>query len=486
MKTFPRIIQGGMGVAISSWELANTVSRHGCLGVVSGTGIAIVVTARLMQGDPGGHVRRALEHFPYPEAAQKVLDKYYIPGGIEPGKPYKRQTMWSINPPQELNALTVIANFVEVFLAKEGHENPVGINLLEKVQMPNISSLYGAMLAGVDYVIMGAGIPLQIPGVLDDLSEHKPVSYRLDVVGADKGEEFRIHFDPEATFPGIRDITGTLKRPQFLPIISSVVLAQALLKRSTGEINGFVIEMPIAGGHNAPPRGAMQLNEFGEPIYGAKDEIDLERIKKMGLPFWLAGGYGSPEKLREAIEVGAVGIQVGTAFAYSSESGMSPPERQAIIQKVIEGTAVVRTDPRISPTGFPFKVVQLEGSISDPSVYAARPRVCDIGFLRTVYKQEDGSLGYRCASEPVKDYVRKGGKLEETEGRGCLCNHLGAAAGFSQFQNKTGWQEPAVITSGNDLPNIIQFLKPGQTSYSAVDVINHLMSGLASNEAAAD
>ncbi len=485
MSTLPRIIQGGMGVAISSWKLARTVSEQGCLGVVSGTGVSIVFTARLMQGDPGGHVRRALAHFPFQDVAQKMLDKYYRPEGTATNQSFKRHTMWTINPPEQLNALTVVANFVEVFLAKEGHNNPVGINLLEKVQMPNMSSLYGAMLAGVDYVIMGAGIPLQIPGILDNLAEHKPVSYRLDVVGADKDDDYRIHFDPEKTFPGIAEALGPIKRPQFLPIISSVVLAQALLKRATGEINGFVIELPIAGGHNAPPRGAVKLNELGEPIYGPKDVVDLERIKKLGLPFWLAGGYGSPEKLREALEVGAAGIQVGTAFAYSNESGMSAPERQKIVEKVIEGTATVRTDPRISPTGFPFKVVQLEGTMSDSSVYEARPRICDLGFLRAIYKQEDGSVGYRCASEPIDAYLKKGGKLEDTVGRGCLCNNLGAAAGFPQYQ-KYDYQEPPVITSGNDLPNIIQFLKPGQTNYSAVDVINHLLSGLATQESAAD
>ena len=41
------------------------------------------------------------------------------------------------------------ANFVEVFLAREGHVHPVGINFLEKIQMPHLPSLYGAMLAGV-------------------------------------------------------------------------------------------------------------------------------------------------------------------------------------------------------------------------------------------------------------------------------------------------------------------------------------------------
>ena len=62
--TLPKIIQGGMGVAISTWQLANSVSKAGQLGVVSGTGIALIMMARLSQGDEGGHIRRALGHFP--------------------------------------------------------------------------------------------------------------------------------------------------------------------------------------------------------------------------------------------------------------------------------------------------------------------------------------------------------------------------------------------------------------------------------------
>ncbi|MFX4805988.1 hypothetical protein ABTB42_20590, partial [Acinetobacter baumannii] len=75
--------------------------------------------------------------------------------------------MPSLDPGRPLLELTVVANFVEVWLAKQGHNSPIGINLLEKIQVPTVPSLFGAMLAGVDYVLMGAGIPRQIPGVLD-------------------------------------------------------------------------------------------------------------------------------------------------------------------------------------------------------------------------------------------------------------------------------------------------------------------------------
>jgi nitronate monooxygenase len=463
-----------MGIGVSNWELAQAVSKEGGLGVVSGTGLAFILVARLMEGDLGGQVRRALSHFPHQESVGRILDKYYVPGGIPAGQPYKRPTMWTINPPRALNELTVVANFVEVFLAKEGHHNPVGINLMEKLQMPAMTSAYGAMLAGVDAIIMGAGIPMQMPGILDKLAQHQPTSYRLDVVGSGKEDEARIYFDPEETFPGLAERIGPINRPYFLPIISSVILAQALLKRATGSIEGFVIELPVAGGHNAPPRGTLVLNDKGEPIYGKKDEVDLGKMKELGLPFWLAGGYDTPESFREALAAGAAGIQVGTAFAYCNESGMRGDIRHKLLQKAFAGEAVVRTDPIASPTGFPFKVVEFEESVSSQTVYQLRPRVCDMGLLRHAYKADDGAIGYRCPAEPEEIYLKKGGQPEETVDRVCLCNNLASTAGFPQ-RRKEGYVEPPVITSGDGFVHIAaKFLKPGQMSYSAKDVLDYL------------
>ena len=95
-----------------------------------------------------------------------------------------------------------------------------------------------------------------------------------------------------------------------------------MLKKADGKVDGFVIEGFTAGGHNAPPRGRLQLNERGEAICGERDTVDLAKMRALGLPFWLAGGYGSPEKLAEAIHAGASGVQVGTAFAFCEESGL--------------------------------------------------------------------------------------------------------------------------------------------------------------------
>ncbi len=479
----PKLIQGGMGVAISDWRLARAVSQRGQLGVVSGTAVSRVMASRLSDGDLAGHVRRALASFSMPEPVQKILKRYYVPGGKTPDMPYTSPPAYLIQPPKFLDQLTAIANYVEVFLAKEGHDGVVGVNLLEKVQMPNLASLYGAMLAGVDVVLMGAGIPTQIAGVLDKLANHEPVSYRVDVQGAGPDDDHRIHFDPERVFPGIANLVGKLKRPKFLPIISSVVLAQALLKRSEGPVDGFVIEGPTAGGHNAPPRGGMTLNEKGEPIYGEKDMVDLEKMKKIGLPFWLAGGYGNPQQVQAALDAGAAGVQVGTAFALCDESGMEAGIKQRLLRQVLDEEAQIYTSALASPTGFPFKVALMEGTMTDPEAYQERNRICDLGFLRSIYKRDDNSVGYRCASEPIEDYVKKGGLEENTAGRTCLCNNLMSTAGFPQTR-KDGYVEKPIITSGDDLVSVGQFVKAGKTSYSAEDVINYLLGPLLKASAA--
>jgi nitronate monooxygenase len=470
----PTIIQGGMGVGVSDWVLARSVSIRGQLGVVSGTALDSLFVRRLQDGDQGGHLRRAMEHFPLPEVAADILKRYFLPGGREPGVAYKPVPMYKQVVSRVRHQLTMAANFCEVFLAKEGHDGVVGINLLTKVQMPNLGSLYGAMLGGVDYVLMGAGIPKEIPGALDRLAEHRPASIRLDVDGLARDEAEYLTFDPAEHWP--EGVPGALRRPFFLPIIASNSLATMLARKANGRVDGFIIEGPTAGGHNAPPRGDLQLNERGEPIYGDRDVVDLGKIRELGLPFWAAGGTGRPEKLLEVLEAGGTGVQVGTLFAYCDESGVSAEHKERVLLQSNDHPVDVLTDFRASPTGFPFKVVQLEGTISSDPVYQARERVCDLGYLRTAYRMEGGRLGYRCPAEPVDTYVKKGGELEETIGRKCLCNALMADIGYGQLRDG-GEVEKPLLTSGDDLKQISRFAA-GRTRYSAADVIEFLLAGL--------
>jgi nitronate monooxygenase len=265
-----------------------------------------------------------------------------------------------------------------------------------------------------------------------------------------------------------------LQRPQFLAIVSSATLATTLARKAPGRVDGFVVEGPSAGGHNAPPRGPLQLTPGGEPVYGPRDEPDFAQIRALGRPFWLAGSYGRPGKLAEARALGATGIQVGTAFAFCEESGMRADLKRRVLAESRGQALRVRTDPRASPTGFPLKVVELDDTVSEVSVFAARPKICDLGYLRQAYRREDGSVGYRCPGEPDDEYLAKGGKPEDLDGRKCVCNGLLATVGLAQVQ-KRGYVEPPLVTAGEDARTVAAFLVPGRDGYSAGDVIRRLL-----------
>jgi NAD(P)H-dependent flavin oxidoreductase YrpB (nitropropane dioxygenase family) len=297
-----------MGAGVSNWRLANAVSQVGQLGVVSGADLDHILARRLQDGDPGGHMRRALDRFLFRKMAEHIWKTFYIPGGKLENASYKTLPKHSKDSPRGLIELCIVSNLVEVSLAREGHDNPVGINYLEKIQAPHLPSIYGARLAGVAYILMGAGIPLKISGVLDLLANHQPATYELQVTAPQK-------------------------------------------------------------------------------------------------------------KLREALAAGASGVQVGTAFAFCVESGRREDYKQGLLQKAIAGEANIFTDPSASPTGYPFKAAQLERTLSEPEVYNARPRICDLGYLREAYRTPEGAIEYRCAGEPVSVYVSKGGQEEATVGR---------------------------------------------------------------------
>jgi NAD(P)H-dependent flavin oxidoreductase YrpB (nitropropane dioxygenase family) len=468
----PLIIQGGMGVGVSGWQLARAVSTRGQLGVVAGTALATTFVRRVQLGDEGGHLRRAIDAFPAPEMATRIFDKYFR-SAPRIGVPLKRHPLPTVRFPRNLLELTIVASFAEVFLAREQHDGLVGLNLLEKIQLPTLATLFGSMLAGVDYVLMGAGIPRAIPGILDRLARRAVAQLPVDVAGARAGEKFLTSFDPAAVVP---DSNAALKRPKFLAIVSSAALATTLARKSSGCVDGFVIEGPSAGGHNAPPRGTLQLSAHGEPIYGPRDTPELDKIRNLELPFWLAGGYGRPGKLEAALALGAAGIQVGTAFAFCEESGIRADLKDRVIRDSRAGRIGVFTDPRASPTGFPLKVVQLEDTVSEPGVFAARRKICDLGYLRRAYRRPDGKLGYRCPGEPEEDFLNKGGAPEEIDGRKCVCNGLLATVGLAQVQ-KQGSEELPLVTAGYDVGRVAEFLPPGRDSYSAGDVIDRLLAG---------
>lgn len=374
-------------------------------------------------------------------------------------------------------------------------------------------------------------------------------------------ESFAINFSPKAFWKGSGSshmAEEKLKRPNFLPIVSSTTLAQSLLKvRWCCSRFLFSIEHPLTArcstSLSSVPMEKAQLEELmglllnlipqegithhlEDGVFKSRIQMSLLMAKRTWLMWRLllrllkAFHFGSREVMVEKIncvrywmEVGMVSrcvkcslhitqwiyfvistsyinrlfflSQVGTLFALSNESGMAPTIKQRILTELATNTNKLHvfTDPAASPTGFPFKVLEFNGqtfsSLSDPEAYEARPRVCNLGYLRTPYLKANGEVGYRCPAEPVDDYVAKGGDVDETVGRKCLCNALCADAGFPQVRfvvnpvsgERELYVEPSLITTGNDINECKSLLKQnedGTWGYSANDVVDYLLSGL--------
>jgi nitronate monooxygenase len=505
-----RLIQGGMGVYVSNWRLAQAVAieRPGATaGTVSGTALDVVYVRLLQLGDPGGHARRALAAFDDLFATgigQKIIDRYFIAGGKPPDARFKSAPMQILHAqngvpealgqagepslvPLQLDAeiieLLIATGFAEVWLAKHGHSGNIFINFLNKIEVPLLYVLYGAMLAGVDGVIVGAGNPDGLAAHCSELANHRAVTRNLSVLYQEAGEAFTLTFDPQQIAGGAFTKTP-LNRPAFLAIVALEGLVQALAESSSEAPDGFIIEHHSAGGHNANPVGPLHLDPLGQPIYGQHDDPDLAAIDMIGLPFWLAGGYGSHEQLRAARAAGATGVQTGSVFALAEESGMHPDYRSAILKELRSGAddeALVRTT-MFSPTGFSFKVVQLHDTLSDQQIYESRRRICDIGLLQQVGLSKPGDDGVRtlfqrCAAAPVAGYMNKRGLERNTEDRRCLCNGLLACVGLGQVKQQQGeWkEEPAIVTLGNHLDGIRRLSRQGQTHYWAKDVVADIL-----------
>jgi len=467
-----------MGVGVSNWRLARAVAEAGqrlrarVLGVVSGTGLPVILVDRLQSGDQD--VVRALNAFD-PGTAREIMDEYLVEGAPSA----KRR--WKLPPKPEvlvtgkeaikskMTRLAVASAFVEVWLAKEGHSGPIGINVLEKVQLMHLPVLLGAMMAGVDYVLVGAGIPHQVPAVLASFARNEPASYRMDVDGS--AEKHTLTLDPRRFLPRGKG----LRRPKFLLIASHHALAMRLA--ATVEVDGFVMEGPSAGGHNAPARGKT-VAEDGQPIYGERDRPDLSKVAELGKPFWLAGSYGNACRLEEAKALGATGVQVGSAFALCDESGLRDEIKQELRQRIAAGTLEIKTSATASPSGFPFQIAQLEGTLSDSRVFQERKRVCSLGHLVQAYQKDEsegGGIGFRCSAEPIAAFVRKGGDAADAKESVCLCNGLGAAAGYGRMTS-TG-SEPVIVTLGKDLSFYDRLPVRADGSYSAEDVVRTILPG---------
>jgi NAD(P)H-dependent flavin oxidoreductase YrpB (nitropropane dioxygenase family) len=133
----------------------------------------------------------------------------------------------------------------------------------------------------------------------------------------------------------------------------------------------------------------------------------------------------------------------------------------------------VLTDASASPTGFPFKVIQNNQTLSNDSLYKERTRICDLGYLRTMYQREKGGIGYRCPAEPLDNYEFKNGQVDQAQGSKCLCNALMADIGLGQLR-PDGRTEISLLTFGSDLEGPRAMRDKYPNGWNALQAINFL------------
>lgn len=432
----PRLIQAGMGVRVSSATLANTTSRLGVLGVVSSVGLRHIVIEEIRQGRED--VIAIALTFPLASYVEAIMQ--FAPGG----KKHKRSApMDDPNPVKgDLpKRLSVIAAYVEVMRAKQGHRGKVGINVMWKCALTVLPSIYGAMIGGVDALLCGAGVPMELPDIVRKIRAGEDMDYKpLHGTGTNAG--LSIAQDNSSSLFAERE------PPKIMPILSNFAFPKRILDIWEREFDGarpfaFILENHEAGGHNAPPRNKV---EFGE-----RDDIDtyFDRVYALGTPIYVAGAFpsgGTRSDLLYWTSRGAYGIQVGSRFALSDESGMRRDLKDAVIAQNARGEQLLVTDQRLSPTGYPFKYRAIPGTLSDPEIYANRKRICNKGYLLQGHYEElpDGTVRerYVCPAMPEKQYRKLGGREEELNDRICLCNTLLAVVGLIEEG------EPPLVTLG--------------------------------------
>ena len=219
-----KLIQGGMAVYVSTWRLARSVAMERVgetAGTVSGTALDVIYARLLQLGDPGGHVRRGLNAFDDTfgtDIGRKICDRYFIAGGKPPSAhfekraPAGRRALSGANTfPSPGGQATTLYAWIECGqhrnadccrvcrgLACEGRTSRQHLHQFPaQDRAPLIYTLYGAMLAGVDGVAVGAGNPEGLPAVCSQLANHEVVVRNLSVLYRDAAEEVALSFDPK-------------------------------------------------------------------------------------------------------------------------------------------------------------------------------------------------------------------------------------------------------------------------------------------------
>ena len=256
------IVQGGMGVGVSAHGLAGSVARAGAMGTIASI-------------DLRHH------HADLMEQAKHCRDK------------------------DELNRLNLIAldREIRAALAIAAGKGLVAVNVMKAVDA-HPAYVRQACASGAQAIVMGAGLPLDLP-------------------------ELTAGYPGVALIPILSDARG----------VAILLRKWARLKKSGsgGRLpDAIVIEHPrYAGGHLGAPNPADLAHarfDFAEVLPGIFKVFDEMGIARGQIPVIVGGGINSHEKLLAALALGASAVQVGTPFAVTAEGDAHPNFKRVLAE----------------------------------------------------------------------------------------------------------------------------------------------------------
>ncbi len=311
-RTLLPIVQGGMGVGVSAHRLAGTVAGLGAVGTISSVDL-----------------RRH-----HPDLMERTRD---LPAGEAATRAAKLA----------INAANLEALEREIRAARElaGGRGLLAINVMRAVSEYG-PSVTRALECGIDAVVVGAGLPLDLP----DLAHDHPGALLVPILSDARGVQLLVR---------------KWERKKRLP-------------------DAIVIEHPrLAGGH----LGAAKIADVNDPRFEFETVIpqSLAFLRASGIekevPLIAAGGIRCFEDIARVQALGAAAVQLGTPFAVTQE-GDAHPEFKRVLAQARDEDMVVFT----SVAGLPARAVAtpwlknyLKAEPKLQSVAHVKPR-CTLAF----------------------------------------------------------------------------------------------------------
>ncbi len=306
------IVQGGMGVGVSAHRLAGTVASLGGMGTISSVDL-----------------RRL-----HPDLMERT---HHLPPGAAAAQAAK----------EAINEANLEALEREIRAARElaGGHGLLAINVMRAVSEYG-PSVTRALECGIDAVVVGAGLPLDLPELAKDHLKALLVPILSDA-------------------RGVQLLVRKWERKKRLP-------------------DAIVIEHPrLAGGH----LGAAKIADLNDPRFDFENVIPqaLEFLRNAGIegqvPLIAAGGIRSLEDIARVQALGAAGVQMGTPFAVTIEGDAHDEFKRVLAQArdedMVEFTSVAGLPARAVATTWLKNYLKAEPKLQ--SVVHVKPR-CTLAF----------------------------------------------------------------------------------------------------------